>query len=840
MTPPARILNRLHGLKECRGRYMALCPAHDDKEPSLSIGYENSKVLLKCHAGCTVDAICKAIGINTRDLFDDTRRASQRGRASMRDDLHATIHLSAKTRGERHRAASDSPPSSCKGATQPIATASNEVSAGCTLQAYADLKRLPVECLKGFGISEITYCAAPALKIPYLDDTGQELAVRFRIAADNGNARHDRFRWRKGDKPCLYGLHRLGDARNNGDVVLCEGESDCHTLWYHGYTALGIPGATNLDAARDSPHLEGIDKVYVIVEPDKGGETVRTRLSTFDGNDRIYLVNCGSFKDPSELHVDDPDRFRERFDAILATAVPLQDELDRTLAERTKDLSQQCREIAEAPDILALFAGQLEAAGAVGVTPQAKLLFLALVSRLLDRPISAVIKAPSACGKSFLIDSVRAFFPESAYLLLTSMSAKALLYMDEPLVHRFLIVAEMPGISGEMNDYFIRSLLSEGRLTYRSVEFTRSGHKPINIQKPGPTGLLTTTTAASLHAENETRLLEINLPDTREQTRRIMESLARRAAEDERPPESDLASWHAHQEWLAVQDNQVVIPYAMEIQRGMPENVIRLRRDTSVVFSLIQSCAILHQANRQRDEKGRILAGEEDYRIAYELAQEVFTVTSGVAVSSETRETVDAVKSIIDSGREHASVLDVAEHLGIDKSTASRRVRVAIRGEYVADVQGPRKKGRQLVIGNALPEQTASVLPSPTSVFGASQNYKCAAVAPAHATKQDGSMSVPTASSTDSCTVAATVNDHYPLPPAFANLCKDEKMSALKALYVRRTGSDKLWDMNRNCLEDLSAGELEQRYLAWHNEVTAKQCNGPALTPGSAEFCGTD
>ena len=53
-------------------------------------------------------------------------------------------------------------------------------------------------------------------------------------------------------------------------MVLVEGESDCHTLWFHEIPALGIPGASNW---RDgwATYLEGIEKIYAIIEPDQGG-----------------------------------------------------------------------------------------------------------------------------------------------------------------------------------------------------------------------------------------------------------------------------------------------------------------------------------------------------------------------------------------------------------------------------------------------------------------------------------------------------------------------------------------------------------------------------------------
>ena len=50
---------------------MALCPAHEDRHPSLSIHVHKGKILLRCFAGCSIAAICAATGIGMRDLFSD-------------------------------------------------------------------------------------------------------------------------------------------------------------------------------------------------------------------------------------------------------------------------------------------------------------------------------------------------------------------------------------------------------------------------------------------------------------------------------------------------------------------------------------------------------------------------------------------------------------------------------------------------------------------------------------------------------------------------------------------------------------------------------------------------
>ena len=70
------ILQRLDGVKERGGRYMARCPAHEDRNASLSLARgEDGRVLLKCFAGCSCEAVTEALGLRTGDLFPETAEA---------------------------------------------------------------------------------------------------------------------------------------------------------------------------------------------------------------------------------------------------------------------------------------------------------------------------------------------------------------------------------------------------------------------------------------------------------------------------------------------------------------------------------------------------------------------------------------------------------------------------------------------------------------------------------------------------------------------------------------------------------------------------------------------
>jgi putative DNA primase/helicase len=68
-------LDRLQGVKRNGAGWMARCPAHEDKNPSLSICERNGNTLLKCFAGCSFEAVCSALGIEPHELFSDNGAA---------------------------------------------------------------------------------------------------------------------------------------------------------------------------------------------------------------------------------------------------------------------------------------------------------------------------------------------------------------------------------------------------------------------------------------------------------------------------------------------------------------------------------------------------------------------------------------------------------------------------------------------------------------------------------------------------------------------------------------------------------------------------------------------
>ncbi len=277
------VLNHLTGVRPSVNGWVACCPAHADREPSLSIGIgEQGQVLLKCFAGCPLNAIVQAIGMTVADLFPGSP---------------ANLALDRQV--------------------SPSGTGRSPLS----LLDLAQDKCLPWQFLFKLGVMDNDH---GSIEIAYHLADGT-LAPRHRLrtalVAKEGSY------WSKGNGEIVpYGLERLAEARKAGYLVLVEGESDCWTLWYHHIPALGLPGAEMVGKLEETM-LAGIERLYVIQEPDAGGTAfvkhISRQLETWHWQGKASIVTLHDAKDPNALHQQDVQAFQHTFQQALAQAKPL-------------------------------------------------------------------------------------------------------------------------------------------------------------------------------------------------------------------------------------------------------------------------------------------------------------------------------------------------------------------------------------------------------------------------------------------------------------------------------------------------------------------------------------
>ncbi len=455
--------------------------------------------------------------------------------------------------------------------------------------------------------------------------------------------------------------------------------------------------------------------MYAWRESDGGGAAFAEKVGE-SLPDCLVITPPEGRKDISDCHLAGDD-VPALVDRLRASARPWRELRAEALHAEAGQAKQQAAALLRSPDILAELTGLCNSLGLVGEERTARLLYLAVTSRLLKRPVSVVVKGPSSGGKSFTVETVLRAFPPNAFYALSSMSERSLAYSNEPLAHRHLVLYEAAGLTSDFGTYLMRTLLSEGCIRYETVEKTADGLKSKLIERAGPTGLIVTTTGASLHPENETRMFSVTVRDDPTQTAGILQALADRAKGRE-PPRPDFSAWHGLQTWLELAGcREVVIPFADRLTSLADVRAVRLRRDFGAVLNLIRSHAILHQAQRGRDEGGRIIATPEDYRAVYETVADVIGDTVQAAVNATTRETVEAVAQLIGQARAankpaEVSRAQLANALGLDKSAAGRRALRAIHDGYLVNLETRERQPARYAIGDPMPADRP-VLPHP-------------------------------------------------------------------------------------------------------------------------------
>ena len=188
---------------------------------------------------------------------------------------------------------------------------------GLTLQQLAEAKGLPVEFLKEHGLRDDWYHGRPAVAMAYNDEHDVHALDRHRIALTG-----DRFRQPAGVALLPYGLGKAATEANQSHRVACEGETDALTCWLHGISAIGIPGAASWqdDWAR---YFDDVLVVYVIQEPDAGGEALVARLACSPLAHKVMVVRLPGAKDVNDFYLQDPSTFAARFAAALGDAEAL-------------------------------------------------------------------------------------------------------------------------------------------------------------------------------------------------------------------------------------------------------------------------------------------------------------------------------------------------------------------------------------------------------------------------------------------------------------------------------------------------------------------------------------
>ncbi|TSA07134.1 MAG: hypothetical protein D4R77_05075, partial [Planctomycetaceae bacterium] len=294
-----------------------------------------------------------------------------------------------------------------------------------------------------------------------------------------------------------------------------------------------------------------------------------------------------------------------------------------------------------------------EGAGIAGEEDLALMLYLIGTSRLLPRPLAAIVQGQSSSGKSYLIDKVASMFPAESVVWATTMTPQALFHAKPgSLSHRWVVAGERSRVDNDDRaeaTRALREMLAAGRLSKMMPMKVGGEIVTVTIEQPGPIAFVESTTSARVFEEDANRCIMLSTDERRSQTETILKRLATYASGKGRSEGPRVVALHQTLQRL-LERREIVIPFAerlADLFEVFAERV-ECRRAFPMLLSLIQASALLHQRQRQTDTDGRLIAEPADYAIAARLLASPLARTLGECLSDPARRFLDRLLAEVD------------------------------------------------------------------------------------------------------------------------------------------------------------------------------------------------
>ena len=244
--------------------WSACCPAHDDRSPSLSVSTgADGRALLKCHAGCSIEAVCGALGLRQADLFERSEHVTPTRRPK-----RPAAGVPTVTGTDTPAAMAEAPGNGASARRDGPSFASAEAA----LEAY--------ERKHGVTSAHWHYHDADGEVVGLVarwDTERDGKRTKKILPASRGEDGQWRFTGMLSPRP-LYALPELLDAPNDATIFVVEGEKAADATSSLGLIATTSAHGSKSAGQADWTPLTGRD-VVVLPDHDEAGDQYAERVA---------------------------------------------------------------------------------------------------------------------------------------------------------------------------------------------------------------------------------------------------------------------------------------------------------------------------------------------------------------------------------------------------------------------------------------------------------------------------------------------------------------------------------------------------------------------------------
>jgi DNA primase len=280
--------------------------------------------------------------------------------------------------------------------------------------------------------------------------------------------------------------------------------------------------------------------------------------------------------------------------------------------------TRACVNFLQQEKLLSRFNDLLGESGIIGEENNRLLLFVIATSYGMTQPLHALVQGSSGSGKTHLLLKIANLMPQEDTITLTRVTENSFYnYGENDLKNKLLCMEDLDGMKDEAFLAF-RELQSRGMLTSSTSIKDETGNiKGVVKTVRGPVATLSATTKGEIYEDNMSRCFLVAVDETAEQTQRIISYQNQLSAGLIDRGKQEQIKLFTQNCLRLLRPYEVVNPFAGRL--NLPPEAHKIRRLNELYQVFVRQITLLNQFQRQKDDKGRLIATKEDLQTACQI-----------------------------------------------------------------------------------------------------------------------------------------------------------------------------------------------------------------------------
>lgn len=314
-----------------------------------------------------------------------------------------------------------------------------------------------------------------------------------------------------------------------------------------------------------------------------------------------------------ELFTELLERYRENQQSTHAKT-----SADKAEIKVSPYFEKQALEFLSKPNLIQRWNELIGRAGVVGEENNRIFLMVIACSYKMPDTLHALIQGSSGSGKTHLMSKIYGFIPEGEKKVFTRLTEGNLYnWGQHELCHTLICIEDLDGLEDKVL-LALRELISSGALK-SGTSIKDDNGRISSIQKIvyGPIASMCCTTKGEVYEDNMGRCFIIAVDESKSQTLRIVEYQNKRAAGKIDDQKEKQCAEFIQTLVSLLQSYQVINPYADKVH--LPQEAHKIRRLNGLYQAFVKAITVMHQYQRRKDDRSRLVSEKEDLQIAAEI-----------------------------------------------------------------------------------------------------------------------------------------------------------------------------------------------------------------------------